>query len=553
MDNEGQRPEACNYAESALQEVGEEREQRMAVISAELMRTSGRLQAELSERSRLQNLLRKISSCFLQFGADTRENINRLTALCGEVMSADAALYNRLDGGMLIAWGQWNTPAGYNPVSEPEGRICYDLIRKGIEKLYIFNLQESEYARTEPVARDYKLRTYIGRPVRLGNTFVGNLCVVCRDDRVPNDLQKELMGSIATAIAVEEKRRDAEAALRRALSEVEELKNRLQAENTYLQEEIKLDHDFDEIITESDTLRRLLRKVEQVASTDATVLILGETGTGKELVARAIHSLSRRRERPLVKVNCAALPPTLIESELFGHEKGAFTGAFSRKIGRFELADTGTIFLDEVGDLPLDLQAKILRVLQEGEIERVGGTRSIKVDVRVIAATHRNLGEAIKRGAFREDLYYRLNVFPLALPPLRERREDIPLLASHFARKYGTLLGKRIDRIPRRVMDDLQGYDWPGNVRELENIIERAVILTQGYGLQLDEGFELLRRTETTSAPPRSLSEAERQHIERILNETGGKIEGNGGAALRLGLKPSTLRSRMKKLGIKRS
>ncbi|MFQ5605460.1 MAG: sigma 54-interacting transcriptional regulator [bacterium] len=348
------------------------------------------------------------------------------------------------------------------------------------------------------------------------------------------------------------RRKQAEQALREALAEVEQLKERLEAENVYLQEEIKLEHNFDEIISQSKSFRKILRKVEQVAATDATVLILGETGTGKELVARALHTTSPRRDRPLVKVNCAALPANLIESELFGHEKGAFTGAMSRKQGRFELADHGTIFLDEIGDLPMALQVKLLRVMQEGEFERVGGTQTIEVDVRIIAATNRNLEQAVRTNEFREDLYYRLNVFPITLPPLRERREDIPLLINHFVKKYGAKLGKQISHVPLKVMKTLQTYHFPGNVRELENIVERALILAQGDTLQVDESLELLKSPAATAASSGTLAEVERQHIISVLRETSWRVEGPKGAALRLGMNPNTLRSRMQKLGIKK-
>ena len=361
----------------------------------------------------------------------------------------------------------------------------------------------------------------------------------------------KLVGAVVTFKDITERKR-AEQALRHALDEVEQLKNRLQAENIYLQEEIKLDHNFEEIISRSDALKKVLRKVEQVASTDATVLILGETGTGKELFARAIHNLSLRKDRPLVKVNCAALPPGLIESELFGHEKGAFTGALSRKIGRFELADGGTIFLDEIGDLPLDLQAKLLRVLQEREFERVGNPRPIKVDVRVIAATNRDPKKAITAGNFREDLYYRLNVFPIALPPLRERKEDITLLVRHFARKYGRKVGKVVDKIPQKVITALQAYSWPGNVRELENIIERGVILSPCSIMQLDEMLDLVHTIEAQPTTSLTLEEVEQHHILKVLEETGWRIEGKRGAAVRLGLNPSTLRSRIEKLNIQK-
>ncbi len=325
-------------------------------------------------------------------------------------------------------------------------------------------------------------------------------------------------------------------------------------ENTYLQEEIRLEHNFDNIICSSESFRAVLKSVELVASTEATVLILGETGTGKELIARALHTISPRKNRPLVKVNCAALPVNLIESELFGHEKGAFTGALSRKLGRFELADQGTIFLDEIGDLPLELQAKLLRVLQEGEFERLGGTDTIKVDVRVIAATNRDIESASQAGEFREDLFYRLNVFPITLPPLRERSADVPLLVRHFVEKVGAKIGKKITAIPQSVMTKLHAYDYPGNIRELENIVERAMIVAVDETLRLDQSLELrLAGTAATSASTEeTLEEVERRHIETVLEAVNWRVEGPKGAALRLGLNPNTLRSRMRRLGIER-
>ena len=336
-----------------------------------------------------------------------------------------------------------------------------------------------------------------------------------------------------------------------ALVQVKQLKNRLQAENVYLQEEIKLNLNFEEIIGRSNAIKKVLSKVEQVAATDATVLIMGETGTGKELFARAIHNLSPRNDRALVKVNCAALQQSLIESELFGHEKGSFTGAFSQRIGRFELANNGAIFLDEVGDLTLELQSKLLRVIQEGEFERLGGSRTIKVNVRVIAATHKDLEKAIKTGEFRQDLYYRLNVFPIILPPLRKRRKDIPFLTKHFVEKYSVVLGKTIDSIPQKVMDALQAYPWPGNVRELENITERAVIMTHSSTLQLDESIvRALKNGSPEATVSVTLEEMQRNHILNTLKETNWRIEGKFGAAERLGINASTLRSRIRKLSI---
>ena len=339
--------------------------------------------------------------------------------------------------------------------------------------------------------------------------------------------------------------------LQNALNEVESLKSRLQAENIYLQEEIKVYHNFEEIISHNKRLMKVLRDVEQVASTEATVLILGETGTGKELLARAIHSLSLRSDRPLVTVNCAALPANLVESELFGHEKGAFTGALSRKIGRFELADGGTVFLDEVGELPLELQAKLLRVLQQGEFERLGSTHTVKVNVRLIAASNRDLEKAVAEGHFREDLFYRLNVFPINIPPLRERKNDIPLLVQHFVSKYGTKAGKKIDKISQSVMDTLQAYHWPGNVRELENIIERAVIISRENQLELGDWLPkvVASPNKTTISP---LEENEREHIIKALEITGWRVSGEKGAAKILRINPKTLQSRMRKLSIHR-
>ena len=333
--------------------------------------------------------------------------------------------------------------------------------------------------------------------------------------------------------------------------EIARLKEQLQADYSYLEEEIKLTHNFEHIIGDSNELKYVLLKVEKVAPSDTTVLILGETGTGKELIARAIHSSSHRRHRPLIKVDCAALAPTLIESELFGHEKGAFTGAQSRKIGRFELAHGSTLFLDEIGELPLELQTKLLRVVQEGEFERLGSSQTLKVDVRLIAATNRDLEEEVRQGRFREDLWYRLNVFPLTVPPLRQRQGDIPLLAKNFVNQFARKMGKKITTIPPEVFNALQQYTWPGNIRELENILERAVIHTTGPVLQLSERINESRTSPEPSS--QSLEAVERAHILHVLDQVGWKIEGKNGAAARLELNPGTLRSRLRKLGIVRN
>lgn len=353
-------------------------------------------------------------------------------------------------------------------------------------------------------------------------------------------------------------RRQAEAALQETLAELKELKDRLQEENVYLQEAIQVAHNFGEIIGRSDALKRTLRQAEQVAPLDTTVLITGETGTGKELLAHAIHRLSPRKIRPMVNVNCATLPAHLIESELFGHEKGAFTGAIARRPGRFEIANGGTIFLDEVGELPLELQVKLLRVLQEGEFERLGSSHTMKVDVRVIAATNRDLEDSVRKGLFRSDLFYRLSIFPITLPPLRGRREDVPLLVTHFVKQLATKFGKKIESVSQEMLDELQNYSWPGNIRELRNIIERAVITTRGTRLRLIDGLEhgvdLAITTATIeSAEPiaaETLEESQRSLIIQALEKTYWRIEGQNGAAQVLGIHPNTLRSRMKRLNI---
>ena len=346
-------------------------------------------------------------------------------------------------------------------------------------------------------------------------------------------------------------RKEREQELQKALKKIKKLQEKLEADNTYLKAEINQQHNSEDIISNSKKYRKVLQQIYQVAPTDATVLILGETGTGKELLARAIHKVSNRSDRPLVKVNCAALPENLIESELFGHEKGAFTGAYSRKIGRFELADKGTIFLDEIGELQLDLQSKLLRVLQEGEIQRLGGLDTIKVDVRVIAATNRNLAKLVEKGHFREDLYYRLNVFPIDNIPLRERKEDIPLLVRHFVSKYTKKAGKQIDKIPQTAIDELMQYHFPGNIRELENIIERAVVVSTGNVLRIS-GAIPKKGLKVKDKSFKIFDEMVRDHLIAALKKTNWRVSGNLGAAKLLDMNPKTLESKMRKYNIRR-
>ena len=346
-------------------------------------------------------------------------------------------------------------------------------------------------------------------------------------------------------------RKRTEVALRDALNELQELQRRLEAENVYLQAELQSDHGFEDVVGQSIPIREVMARVSQVASSPATVLILGESGTGKELLARAVHQLSSRRERALVKVNCAALPATLMESELFGHERGAFTSAVAQRIGRFELADGGTLFLDEVGELPLELQAKLLRVLQEGEFERLGSTQTRKVDVRIIAATNQDLAQCVEQRRFRADLFYRLNVFPILAPALRERAEDVPLLAEHFLRKFSGEMGKEIPGLSKAMLASLVAYSWPGNVRELQNVVERAVILHQGQG-PLDQALDVPAVKLATTAAPRTLREMEIELMIEALEACDWVVGGKQGAARRLDIPASTLRERMARYGITR-
>ncbi len=405
--------------------------------------------------------------------------------------------------------------------------------------------QETRFPKLIQMIREEGVRSFCTVPLTTARRRIGALSVGSFEEHHYGGPALEFLQQVAKQVAVA-----VENAL--AYGEITELKEKLAKEKLYLEEEIRTEYNFEEVIGESATLKKVLKQVEVVAPTDSTVLILGETGTGKELLARAIHNLSGRRERTFVKMNCAAIPTGLLESELFGHERGAFTGAIATKVGRFELADGGTLFLDEVGDIPLELQSKLLRVLQEQEFERLGSTRTMRVNVRVLAATNQDLSEMVEKKEFRRDLYYRLNVFPLMVPPLRERREDIPVLVRYFAQKFARQLNRSVERIPADTMDALTAYAWPGNIRELENLVERAVILSTGPNLVVPLSELKTSRPVMDEASVSTLEAAERDHIVRVLNTTNWVIGGPSGAAAKLGMKRTTLQSKMQKLGIAR-
>jgi formate hydrogenlyase transcriptional activator len=404
--------------------------------------------------------------------------------------------------------------------------------------------QERRFPKVMALLRENGIQSFCVVPLTTVQRRLGAMGFGSLQPRIYQESELAFMRQVAKQVAV---------AVDNALAydNIAQLRDKLAKEKLYLEEEIQTDYNFEEIVGDSQALKRVLKAVQTVAVTDSTVLILGETGSGKELVARALHNLSDRRERTFVKLNCAAIPTGLLESELFGHEKGAFTGAIATKIGRFELADSGTLFLDEVGEIPPELQVKLLRVLQEQEFERLGSTRTIRVSVRIVAATNRDLRHMVEEQKFRSDLYYRLNVFPITVPPLRERAEDIPMLVRHFAQKFAQRMKKRIETIPSESMRALQNYAWPGNVRELENFVERAVILSSNSDLFVPIA-ELKRPSSTPNGSVVTLEDAEREHILKALRDAQWTIGGPAGAAAKLGMKRTTLQSKMQKLGITR-
>ena len=388
-------------------------------------------------------------------------------------------------------------------------------------------------------------------PLVVGGSVVGALAFgTLRREREWPDVLRDRLSVVAHVFANALERKRSDLALQNAYAEVTQLKERLELDNQYLRQELATDAGDDGIVAQSAAMKAVLREVRRVAATDSTVLLSGETGTGKELLAEAVHQASKRKDRLLVRVNCAALPGPLIESELFGREKGAYTGALTRESGRFEVADGGTLFLDEVGELPLELQAKLLRVLENGTFERLGSSRTVKVNVRLVAASNRDLGQAVRENRFRQDLFFRLQVFPIQIPPLRDRREDIPPLVWAFIKEFGRQLGKVIENVPRQSMEALRNYSWPGNVRELRNVIERSMILTDGADTSC--GAAGWRGGRARLEPALTLEDVERRHILDVLGQTGWRISGGSGAARVLGVKPTTLEYRMKKLGIER-
>jgi formate hydrogenlyase transcriptional activator len=513
----------------------------------------------LEERLRYETLLAEISSRFVNVPA---AEVDR------EIEDAQRRICESLDLDVLAVWQLSNevpvvlTATHYFSLQEgpqPTGLLKEEDFPWFVKQLQVgrtvvvSSLEDmpAEAAHDREVCRQLGVKSNLSIPLSVGGgPLLGVLGLnTTRTERKWPDMlvkQLQLIGQIFTN-ALARKRADEQ--IKKHLEEVEELKQRLERENIYLREEVRLLVEHTNIVAQSLAMKKVLRQAEQVAETDSTVLLLGETGTGKELLARAIHSMSMRKNRPLVTVNCAALPPTLIESELFGREKGAYTGALTRMVGRFEIADGSTLFLDEIGELPHDLQGKLLRVLEEGKFERLGSTNSLQVNVRIMAATNRDIAREVKNGQFRPDLFYRLNVFPIVLPPLREHPEDIPILVRAVVKEFSKKMGKEIESIPKRTMQTLQAYSWPGNVRELRNVIEHAMILSRSKILDI----QMPQRDSAGMDASGSLEELERGHIVAVLEKTGWRIAGQGGAAELLGLKRTTLQAKMKKLGIKRS
>jgi formate hydrogenlyase transcriptional activator len=550
-------------AKEALQRTNDELEDRVKTRTAALARTNEQLaasEASLEERLKFERLLAEISANFVNLPADRIDRgIEDAQRRICELLDLDrSTLWQVCEGepGTLLLTHVHQPPGSLPSAAERmnAGDFFPWTVRKVLdgETVIISKVTDlpPEAGRDRENFRAYGTKSDVLVPLSVAEGPVFGLLTfaVMREER--NWPGTVVMGFklIAQVFANLLARKQMEEQLHARLREIEGLRQRLENENIYLREEIKLQYVHEEIVGRSEKMKKVLSQVEQVAGTDSTVLIQGETGTGKELLARAIHHLSSRKDRPLVTVNCASLPPTLIENELFGREKGAYTGALTRMVGRFEAADGATLFLDEIGELPPDVQSKLLRVLEGGGFERLGSTKTLQVNVRIIAATNRELARDVNAGRFRKDLYYRLSVFPIAVPPLRERPDDIPLLVWAFVRQFEQKMGKRVDAISRKSMETLQHHSWPGNVRELRNVIEHAMIVSSGRNLTVSPPISGL-----PEAPEaRNLRDLERRHILEVLEKSGWRLTGEGGASEILGLKRTTLQSRMKKLGIKR-
>ncbi len=517
----------------------------------------GRGKKTTDERLRFEMLLSEMSARFINAPSRRIDSeIERGLRLIVEFMGFDrGSLFQLFKEGMKLthSWAADNFAPMKSYIAEKEIPWAVSVLLKNND-IFRFDSIENLPAEADKDKAFFKKNgpmSAVAVPLSAGGKVIGTVAFGNLQIKPPlaDELveRTRLVGMIFANALV---RKKAEESLQTAFCEIKKLKNQLKLECGYLREEIELKFKYAEIIGRSEAIKKVLNQIEKVAATDATVLMLGETGTGKELLAHAIHNISGRKGRAMVKVNCAALPSTLIENELFGREKGAYTGALTRQIGRFEVADGSTLFLDEIGELPLELQPKLLRVLQSGRFERLGSNRSIKVDARIIAATNRELAEAVHKRKFREDLYFRLNVFPITVPPLRHRRDDIPLLIWAFVREFESLMGKTIKHIAKSSMDAMQRYSWPGNIRELRNVVERAMILSKRSTLSFDIPRDFHVRSDHSELIP--LKALEKKHIERALRASGWRVRGRHGTAEILGLKPTTLDSKIKKLGIKR-
>jgi formate hydrogenlyase transcriptional activator len=529
----------------------------VGIVIAKDITERKRAEEAFEERFRFQELIAKISAKFIGLsGIEFEQAIQDTLAVIGRYFDVDSVRLYRLSlqGDIIEMRNVWRSEY---LISEEETTEMHKMKYPHLAAHYsqgetiVYGCPDECPPLPDliKILKYAKIKAGVGVPLEIDDSGIDVFAFAKTqsEHEWPKNIT-EYCKVIGQIILSAMRRRETEIELKDRHAEIKQLKDRLSQENKFLRQEIEIQYRHDEIVGESDAMEGILKQAELVAKQDTSVLILGETGTGKELLARAIHNISSRKNRTMIKVNCAALPATLIESELFGREKGAFTGALSRQVGRFEAADNSTIFLDEIGDLPLEMQAKLLRVLHDGQFERLGSAESVTADVRVIAATNHNLEQEMLAGRFRQDLYYRLSVFPITVLPLRERREDIPLLVWSFVREFGESMGKPISNILKKDMNMFKSYSWPGNVRELKNIIERAMILSTGTPLHVDQiGSEDAETIQSTT-----LKGVERSHILEILEGTGWKISGRNGAAGVLGLKESTLRAKLKKLGIQR-